>query len=135
MQFIRILSLMLAAWLLAVPVSAASPNAAEEAAMAQFIAVQADGESYAVRLAMAAVLLNRLGDPRFPDTVSGILEMAGYAAGWPSEGYRISLSAVRAAAEGMDPTDGAVAWARRGTAEAAGIRTTFAVGDWVFGTR
>lgn len=112
-------------------VSAAELNAAQMAAMAEYIAYRTEGESYAVRLALAAVLLNRLEDPGYPDTVSGILSMEGYRAIRRSRDYGSARAALRAAMEGLDITDGAVLWAKRGTP--AGVRAHLTIGEWVFG--
>lgn len=129
----KIFAFFLAVLFLALPaaVSAAELNAAEQAAMADYIAVRTEGESYAVRLALAAVLLNRLEDPRYPDTVSGILSVEGYRALRRSSAYPSARAALRAAMEGLDITDGATAWARRGTP--AGVRVHLTIGEWVFG--
>lgn len=109
-------------------------NAAEEAALARFCAAAAEGEPFACRLAVAAAMLNRLADPRFPDTVSGILAAAGFSAPKRTQkAYNEALWAVRAAAMGADPTGGAVLWARSDTAAAARIDETFCAGNLVFG--
>lgn len=113
-----------------VPVSA-SLNPAEMAAMAEYVAVKTEGEPYAVRLALSAVLLNRLEDPRYPDTVSGILAAEGYRSIRRSREYSSARAALRAAAEGMDITDGAVEWAYRG--KPAGVVPRLTLGEWVFG--
>lgn len=126
---------LLMAVLLIPAAAAAEPNPAEMAAMASFIASRTEGESYAVRLAMADVLLNQLADPRYPDTVSGVLARAGYRAGGDSPAYASARSAVRAAVEGMDVTGGATAWAYADTPEAAGLRVTLEIGGWAFGIR
>ena len=127
------LSLLLSVVLFAVPVSAVYPNAAEEIVLAEYIAGEADGEPYAVHLAMAAALLNRLTDPRYPDTVSGVLSLLGYRTRRHTESYVFARSAVRAAAEGMDITGGATAWAKADTEKAARLTETFRVEDFVFG--
>ncbi len=120
--------------ILLTPCHAAPPlNAGEAAALADYIAGEAGEAPYAVQLAMAATLLNQRKDERYPDTVSGILTVAGYRcrrSGPIPDGAR---SAVWAAAEGMDITGGATAWARAGTAEGAGLFGAFALGDFVFG--
>ncbi len=117
--------------MLLMPVSAAELNPAEMTAMAEYIAVKTEGEPYAVRLALAAVLLNQLEDPRYPDTVSGILAAEGYRSIRRSREYASARSALRAALEGMDITDGAVEWAYRGTP--AGVVPHLTLGEWVFG--
>ena len=111
--------------------SAADLNPAEMAAMADFIAARTEGEPYAVRLALSAVLLNRLEDPRYPDTVSGILAAEGYRAVRRSREYPSARAALRAAMEGLDITDGATAWALRGTP--SGVMPRLVIGEWTFG--
>ncbi len=134
MQILRkAAAVLLSLCILAAPTAAAAVelNPAEMAAMADYIALRTEGESYAVRLALAAVLLNQLEDPRYPDTVSGILAREGYRALRRSPDYPSARAALRAALEGLDITDGAVAWARRGTP--AGVVPHLTLGEWVFG--
>ncbi|MGM9652257.1 MAG: cell wall hydrolase [Eubacteriales bacterium] len=109
-------------------------NAAEEAALARFCAAETEGEPYVCRLCVAAAMLNRLGDARYPDTVSGILLDAGacFAPG-TSKACRRALCAVQTAAFGMDPSGGATEWARAGTARAARLHVLYSAGNMVFG--
>lgn len=123
---------LLCAVLFTLPVHAA-PNAAEERIIAEYIAAKTEDAPYAVRLAMAAAILNRLSDERFPDTVSGILSAVGYSPARHTKAYESALSAVRTAAAGLDITDGAVLWAHADSADAMKMRVTFSVADWVFG--
>ena len=101
--------------------------------MAEFIAIETEDAPYAVKLAMAAALLNRLEDSRYPETISGILEAAGYRSVRHTASYGAALSAVRAAAMGMDVTNGARVWAREGSAAALEMIVTFSAAGWVFG--
>ena len=96
---------------------------------------EAEGAPYAVHLAMAAALLNRLEDDRYPDTVSGVLSLAGYRTRRHTASYDFARSAVRAAAEGMDITGGATEWAKADTKKAARLTETFRVEDFVFGRK
>lgn len=106
-------------------------NAAEEAALAQFCAAEAAGEPFVCRLGVAAAMLNRLSDARYPDTVSGILAEAGGVRGRVGgDAYRRALSAVQAAELGMDPTGGALLWARAGSSR---FPVSFAAGGMEFG--
>lgn len=130
----RIFALILTAAILTVPVSAAHPNKAEEVILSEFIASETEGDPFVVRLCMAAAILNRLDDPSYPSTVSGILSVLGYRACRHTRDYDSALSAIRYAREGMDITGGATAWAKEGTADAARLTVTFRVEDWVFGT-
>ncbi len=127
------MALLLTAVLFSAPVSATVPNAAEESIMAEYILSRASDAPYAVHLAMAAALLNRLSDERYPDTVSGVLRAAGYTKVRHTKAYQSALSAVRTAAAGLDITDGAVMWARENTADAAGMHVLFSIAGWVFG--
>ena len=127
------LSFLLSVVLFTVPVAAVYPNAAEEIILAEYIAGEAEDAPYAVHLAMAAALLNRLTDPQYPDTVSGVLSLLGYRTRRHGASFSFARSAVRAAAEGMDITGGATAWAKVNTEEAARLTETFRVEDFVFG--
>ena len=46
-------------------------NRAEEYALARFCAAETEGEPFICRLSVAAVMLNRMEDSRFPATVTG----------------------------------------------------------------
>lgn len=121
-------------WCAAAPAAQAAGvplNACEEAALAQFCAVEAAGEPYVCRLSVAAAMLNRLADARYPDTVSGILAEAGGVRGRVSrDAYRRALSAVQAAEIGMDPTNGALRWAHTGKGR---FTVYFSAGTMEFG--
>ena len=111
-------------------------NRAEEYALARFCAAECEGEPFICRLSVAAVMLNRLSDPRFPDTVTGILSDGGYKAAPVRKTDLASARwAVRVALMGVDPTDGSLWWAHTDTAEAAGLTPHLTVGRWVFGVR
>ena len=82
------------------------------------------------------VMLNRLDDPRFPDTISGILTDGGYGASPVSEADLASARwALQVAVMGVDPTNGALYWARSDTADAADLIPHLTVGKRVFGVR
>ncbi len=105
--------LLLAAFLFTAPVSAAPIhlNAAEESALTRFCAASAD--DLLAQLSLAAVMLNRCADPRFPDQLTAVLASAGYAhAPVKSAAWQTAAYAVRLAAMGIDPTDGALFWRR-----------------------
>ena len=111
-------------------------NAAEEYALARYCAAQTEGEPFVCQLAMAAVMLNRLSDPRFPHTVSGILADAGYKAAPVKEADLASARwAVKVAVMGIDPTEGSVYWTWSDTADAADLIPKLTVGKRVFGVR
>ncbi len=111
-------------------------NGAEEYALARFCAAETEGEPFICRLSVAAVMLNRLSDPRFPDTISGILADAGYKAAPVRESDMASARwALQVALMGVDPTGSALWWAWSDTADAADLIPKLTVGKRVFGVR
>ena len=111
-------------------------NRAEEYALARFCAAETEGEPFICRLSVAAVMLNRMEDPRFPDTVTGILSDGGYKASPVTESDMASARwALQVAQMGVDPTGGALWWAWSDTADAADLTPHLTVGRWVFGVR
>ncbi|HZK24355.1 MAG TPA: LysM peptidoglycan-binding domain-containing protein [Oscillospiraceae bacterium] len=91
-------------------------SASELDLLARLVQAEAGGESYQGQVAVAATILNRLGSPRFPNTISGVIYQVvnGYYQYSPVLDGRISQpaadSARRAATEainGADPTSGA----------------------------
>ncbi|MBE6597866.1 MAG: cell wall hydrolase [Ruminococcaceae bacterium] len=70
--------------------------------------------SYAARVGIIATVLNRLSDPRFPDSVTEIISSDNTfskiapAANIPSRDLEVTKSALDAALMGFDPTDGAL---------------------------
>ncbi|MBQ7939849.1 MAG: cell wall hydrolase [Clostridia bacterium] len=118
------------------PTSPTPLNRAEEYALAAYCAAQSAGEPFLCRLSIAAVMGNRLSDPRFPDTISGILQDAGYkSAPVREEDLASARWAVRLAAMGVDPTGGSLYWAWAGTADAAELTPRLTVGKRIFGVR
>ena len=117
--------------------SAAQPgrlNAAEEVLIARFCAEEAPGEALLIHMGIAAVMLNRMADERYPNTASGAAAAAGFAgAKVKEEDYRSALWAVRCVSLGMDPTDGAVKWARKGSLEEREMDVTLEADGWCFG--
>ena len=92
--------------------SAAEPhpyslNAAEEAALIRFCAAEAD--DLLSQLSLAAMMLNRCTDARFPDRLTLVLAEAGYThAPVQAKAMETAAYAVRLAQMGVDPTGGAV---------------------------
>lgn len=118
------------------PASPISLNRAEEYALAAYCATQTADAPFLTRLAVAAVMLNRLKDPHYPDTVSGVLSDGGFTApAVKEEDLASALWAVRVAAMGVDPTGGSLAWAFEGTGESADLIPRLRVGKRIFGTR
>lgn len=81
--------------------------------LASLVTAEAKGESYTGKVAVAAVVLNRMGDEQFPNSLTGVIYQAGQFSpvtngsinqGADSESYR----AVQAALSGDDPTNGAI---------------------------
>lgn len=81
--------------------------------LAQAIHGEARGEPYLGKVAVAAVILNRVSDPRFPNTIEGVIYQPG-AFSAVSDGQitlapdEESLRAARDALNGWDPTYGAI---------------------------
>ena len=118
------------------PTSPTPLNAAEELALARYCAAQSAGEPFLCRLSVAAVMLNRLEDPHYPDTVTGVLADGGFTS--PAvieEDLASARYAVRLAAMGVDPTGGSLYWAWAGTADAGELTPRLTVGKRIFGVR
>lgn len=114
--------------------------------MARVINAEARGESFMGKVAVGAVIINRLRHPAFPKTVRGVIfqctngiyEFTPVADGSinlepDEEAYRAAELAVR----GVDPTNGALFFYNPQTAQDRWIRTlpvTAAIGNHVFAT-
>lgn len=81
--------------------------------LAKAVHGEARGEPYIGKVAVAAVILNRVKDPRFPNTIAGVIYQPG-AFTAVSDGQinlapdEESLRAARDALNGWDPTYGAI---------------------------
>lgn len=81
--------------------------------LAQCIHGEARGESYTGQVAVGAVVLNRVDDPRFPNTISGVIFQPG-AFTAVADGQMFmrpndsALRAARDALNGWDPSGGAL---------------------------
>ena len=131
--------LLLPLLLYSIPAAAAvdsprSLTAAEEYLAARFCAEKAPGAPLIVYMGFCSVLLNRAAHPDYPDSVGTLVLSAGYA-GAPvrDEDLELALWAVRCAQWGMDPTDGALRWARAGSPASAHLRTALEAEGWCFG--
>ena len=89
--------------------------------ISRFVYAEARGEPYKGQVAVAAVILNRVKDSRFPNTVSGVVYQSG-AFTCVSDG-QINLSpnetakkAAQDAMNGWDPTYGAIYYFNPNTA-------------------
>ena len=94
--------------------------------LAKLVYGEARGEPYAGQVAVAAVVLNRVASPKFPDTIAGVIYQAG-AFTCVSDG-QINLApdddAVRAARDAMngwDPSGGAIYYYNPSTATSGWI--------------
>jgi N-acetylmuramoyl-L-alanine amidase len=81
--------------------------------LAQLVCGEARGEPYEGKVAVAAVILNRTLDKRFPDSVAGVVyETHAFESVSNGEIYRGTTDecykAARAALGGWDPVNGAV---------------------------
>lgn len=85
--------------------------------LARLITAEAAGEPYTSKVAVGAVVLNRVKDSRFPNTITSVIyeRSYGYYQFTPVENGFIykpadsdSIKAAREAASGVDPTKGAI---------------------------
>lgn len=103
------------------PTSSSSPGTAprpwytarELELLARLVHAEAEGEPFAGRVGVAAVVLNRVRHSRFPDTIAGVIFQPG--AFEPVANGRIwetpdstAWQAAKAALDGWDPTGGAL---------------------------
>jgi N-acetylmuramoyl-L-alanine amidase len=93
--------------------TAAASRTDEQHLLARVISAEARGEPYEGQVAVGAVLLNRVSDPRFPSTISGVVyERHAFEAVSNGTVYQppaaSALRAARDALNGWDPTQGAV---------------------------
>ncbi|WP_198409576.1 cell wall hydrolase [Limnochorda pilosa] len=81
--------------------------------LARLVHAESEGEPFVGRVAVAAVVLNRVRHSRFPGTIAGVVFQPGafepVANGriW-EEPDRLSRQATKAALDGWDPTGGAI---------------------------
>lgn len=101
--------------------SSSSVNSSSLNLISRFVYAEARGEPYKGQVAVAAVILNRVRDNRFPNTVSGVVYQSG-AFTCVSDG-QINLTpndsakkAAQDAMNGWDPTYGAVYYFNPNTA-------------------
>ncbi|MGL5749577.1 MAG: cell wall hydrolase [Paraclostridium sp.] len=81
--------------------------------LSKLVSSEARGESYEGQVAVAAVVINRVKDPRFPDTVEGVIyQKNAFSVVNNGEIYMdptdSSYKAAREALYGEDPTNGAI---------------------------
>ena len=97
--------------------------------LAKLVHSEARGESYTGQVAVAAVVLNRVDDPRFPNTIAGVIYQpwaftAINDGQFALEPNQTAYQAAKDAMNGWDPTYGAVYYYNPKTATSAWIRST-----------
>ncbi len=106
--------------------AAASYNDSEISTLARLVHAEARGEPYVGKVAVAAVVLNRVRSASFPNTISGVIYQAG-AFDCVADGQisldpdSDSLRAARDAMNGWDPTGGCVYYYNPATSTSAWI--------------
>ena len=101
-------------------------NESEIYTLARLVHAEARGEPYVGKVAVAAVVLNRVKSPSFPNTISGVIYQAG-AFDCVADGQinlapdSDSLRAARDAMNGWDPTGGCIYYYNPATATSAWI--------------
>ena len=102
-------------------VSAAGYNESETYLLGRLVHGEARGEPYVGKVAVAAVVLNRVKSPSFPNTISGVIYQSG-AFDAVADGQinltpdEDSLRATRDALNGWDPTGGCLYYYNPATA-------------------
>lgn len=82
--------------------------------LARLVAAEAEGEPYAGQVAVAAVILNRVHSPQFPNSISGVayqplaFESVGNGLIWRRQPSAEAYNAARDALNGWDPTYGSL---------------------------
>ncbi len=105
---------------------AASYNDSEVYTLARLVYGEARGEPYVGKVAVAAVVLNRVKSASFPNTISGVIYQAG-AFDCVSDGQinktpdSDAIRAARDAMNGWDPTGGCIYYYNPATATSAWI--------------
>lgn len=97
--------------------------------LAKLVHSEARGESYTGQVAVAAVVLNRVKDSRFPNTIAGVIYQpwaftAVNDGQFNLEPNQTAYQAARDAMNGWDPTYGAVYYYNPNTATSSWIRST-----------
>ncbi len=97
--------------------------------LAKLVHSEARGETYTGQVAVAAVVLNRVDDSRFPNTIAGVIYQpwaftAINDGQFNLEPNNTAYQAARDAMNGWDPTYGAVYYYNPKTATSAWIRST-----------
>ncbi|MBQ2700238.1 MAG: spore cortex-lytic enzyme [Clostridia bacterium] len=109
-------------------VAAANPNESETYLLARLIHGEARGEPYVGKVAVGAVVLNRVKSPSFPNTIAGVVYQPGaFDAVWDGQINLTpdsdSLRAARDAMNGWDPSGGCLYYYNPSTATNSWIWT------------
>lgn len=103
--------------------AAGGANTSDVQLLARAINGEARGEPYEGQVAVGAVILNRVKDSKFPNTIAGVIYQSGaftaVADGQinvPIEDGATVVKAARDALNGWDPTDGAIYYFNPATA-------------------
>lgn len=109
-------------------VSASTYQESEVRVLARLVSGEARGEPYVGQVAVAAVVLNRVKSPAFPNTISGVIFQTGaFDAVWDGqfdmEPTENSVRAARDALNGWDPTGGCLYYYNPSTATNSWIWT------------
>ncbi len=109
-------------------VSASTYQESEVRILARLVSGEARGEPYVGQVAVAAVVLNRVKSPAFPNTISGVIFQTGaFDAVWDGqfdmEPTENSVRAARDALNGWDPTGGCLYYYNPSTATSSWIWT------------
>lgn len=113
---------------LGITTSSGTVNSSTTYLLAKVIYGEARGEPYSGKVAIAAVILNRVKSPLFPNTIAGVVYQPG-AFTVVSDGQinltpdTEALRAARDAINGVDPTNGAIYYYNPKTATNAWIRS------------
>ncbi len=107
---------------------AQNSSISEEQLLARAINGEARGESYEGQVAVGAVILNRVRDPNFPNTIAGVIYQPGAFTAVsdgqinvPIDSGSTVVKAARDALNGWDPTDGCIYYWNPATATSSWI--------------
>lgn len=106
------------------------PTEEELETLARAVYSEARGESYVGQVAVAAVILNRVDSPEFPNTINGVVYQRhdgqyAFSAVWDGQIYltpdETAYQTAKDALNGWDPSDGALYYYNPDTATASWI--------------
>lgn len=106
--------------------SGSSPNNQDVMLLARLINGEARGEPYEGQVAVGAVILNRVRNPKFPSTIAGVVYQPGAFTAIVdgqvhAEMQQTSIKAARDALNGWDPSGGAIYYFNPSTATSSWI--------------